>query len=269
MSSDDLGDRMKGYESVGTSARAERGLPIVIRLDGRSFSSFTRGLPRPSDPRLSCLMLLTLEACMRETNAVVGYTQSDEITLVLHADDPASQLYFDGRFQKIVSVLAGVAAVEFNAEKAWWLPEKSNMRALFDCRAWTVPSLDEAANAVLWRELDAIKNSISMLAECHFSSRQLHGHGQADRLAMLRAKGIEWEDWSVSFKRGRYVRRVTRSTPFTTAELDALPPKHAARTNPALTIERGVFEPWEPPPLLTVRNRVEALFRGEDARTWT
>lgn len=266
MTADNLGDRMKGYESVGTAPQAEHGLPICIRLDGRAFHSFTQGLNRPYDDRLSTIMRLVMRACAEETNAVLGYTQSDEISLVLYSSDAASQLYFDGRFQKIISMLAGVAAFEFNRQLPEWLPNKAHTRALFDCRAWTVPSLDEAANAILWRELDAVKNSISMLAEHYFSTKQLHGLGQTDRLAMLRAKNVEWEDYPTLFKRGQYVRRVTKRTKFTTDELDALPLKHAARTNPNLEIERQVFEDWHPPALLSVSNRVGALFRGEDPR---
>jgi len=267
MSRDELGDRMKQFEAVGTSARAERGLPIVIRLDGRSFSSFTSGLPRPYDARLSRLMFEVMRECARETNALIGYTQSDEISLVLHAEDPTSQLYFDGRFQKIVSVLAGVASVEFNSLLPEAIPERSSRRALFDCRAWTVPSLEEAANAILWRELDAIKNSVSMLAGAHFSPKQLHGRGQSDRLSMLSNEGVEWDSYPTFFKRGWYVRRVIKRSKFTVDELESLPPKHAARMNPDLEIERSVFQRWSPPPLVTIKNRVEALFKGAEVVT--
>jgi tRNA(His) 5'-end guanylyltransferase len=164
-SKDALGDRMKSYEMAEAGRRATPLLPLLARLDGRNFSNFTRGLARPYDVRLSRLMVDNTAYLVAETGACCGYTQSDEITLCWYAPNPKSQLFFDGRLQKVCSVLAGMCAVRFNLLLPAYLPEKAHISMpVFDCRAWTVPTLDEGANAILWRERDAVKNSVSMAA---------------------------------------------------------------------------------------------------------
>lgn len=177
---DALGDRMKLYEQAEAGRAALPLLPVCLRLDGRSFSAWTRGLQRPFDPRLSALMIEVTTKLVEETGALVGYTQSDEISLVLYSDDPKSELWFAGKLQKLTSVAASFATAHFNARVPALLPERSGRLACFDCRAWTVPSLEEAANVLVWREVDATKNSVSMAAREFYSHRALHGHGRAD-----------------------------------------------------------------------------------------
>lgn len=260
---DDLGDRMKGYE------RAEAGrffiprLPVVIRIDGRSFHTFTRGLARPWHQGLSDLMLATTRALVEETGALVGYTQSDEISLVLRAADLQTQLWFDGRISKIISCAASFATSYFVKHLGAHVPEKADEMPTFDARAWNVPDLDEAANAILWRELDAVKNSISMAASVHYSERELDGMTGKQRQEMLFAKGINWNDYPARFKRGSYVLRRTVSAPYTAAEIASLPPRHRAHSDPGLVVERRRVLPVELPPLPRVANRVGALFLGE------
>jgi tRNA(His) guanylyltransferase len=146
MSEDDLGDRMKGYEMAEAGRMLIKTLPIMIRLDGKAFHTFTKGLKRPYDERLSTLMANTTKYLVEQTNALVGYTQSDEISLVLYSDDPLTQVYFDGRIQKLTSVVASMTTMYFNKFMASALPEKADKVALFDCRVWNVPTLEEAAN---------------------------------------------------------------------------------------------------------------------------
>ncbi len=260
---DELGDRMKSYEAVEAQRRFDPTLPLMVRLDGRSFHTFTRGLERPFDAALSGLMADVTIACVEETNALVGYTQSDEISLVLHATPP-SQLYFGGRIQKIVSSLAAFASVRFNRLLPTRLPQKGQSEPAFDARAWTVPSLAEAANCLLWREWDATKNAISMAAHAHFGHGKLHGIDGRGKLAMLAAAGIDFEAYPVAFRRGVFVRRVVTSAPFTTTELESLPSQHAARRNPELVVTRSRVERIVLPPLATVANRVDVLFHGAD-----
>src|SRR5690606_23998115 len=105
-----IGDRCKGYESAESHRHAMRGLPILARLDGRAFHTFTRGMARPYDPRMSRCMIETARFLVEEMHALVGYTQSDEITLVWYVDSASRAEYpFGGRYQKLASVLAGLA----------------------------------------------------------------------------------------------------------------------------------------------------------------
>jgi tRNA(His) 5'-end guanylyltransferase len=261
---DGLGERMKRYEGAEAERRLMPLLPALARLDGRAFHSFTRGLDRPYDKRLSDLMIDTATALVRETNATVGYTQSDEITMAWVPDGFDSQVFFDGRVLKMVSVLAGLCAAHFNRRLPAFLPgEYADRLPVFDCRVWNVPTLEEAANTFLWRELDATKNSIATAARAHYDHAEVHGKSGAEMQELLWRKGINWSDYPAFFKRGTYVRCRTVSRPFTAAEREALPPKHAARGNPELVVERTECGPIELRPLVRVENRAGVLFREE------
>src|SRR5579859_3955752 len=156
---DDLGDRMKRYESAEAGRRLMPLVPALARLDGRAFHSFVRGLERPYDRRLSDLMIDTATFLVRETNAVVGYTQSDEITLAWVAEEFEARIFFDGRVQKMASVLAALCTAHFNRRLPACLPpEYADRLPVFDCRVWSVPTLEEAANTFVWRERDATMN---------------------------------------------------------------------------------------------------------------
>jgi tRNA(His) guanylyltransferase len=261
---DDLGDRMKTYELAEAGRRCPPQLPILARIDGRSFSKFTSGLQRPYDRRLSDLMVETVKYLVRETGAVCGYTQSDEISLAWHVTDEGSQVIFDGRISKMVSVLASLTTVYFNHRLPEFLPAEYAARLPhFDARVWTVPDVEEAANVFLWREFDATKNSISMAARAHFSHKQLDGKNGLEMQEMLRARGVEWEDYPAFFKRGTYVQRRKSARRFTAEELDRLPPQHEARRNPELIVERTDYAALDLPPLRRVKNRAGVLLAGE------
>ena len=259
---DSLGDRQKAYEMSEAGRMLIPSLPIVCRLDGRSFSKFTKGLKRPYDERMSNLMCATAKFIAEETNAKVVYTQSDEISVVLYTDNPISQVFFDGRVQKLTSVIASMGTAYFNKHLATYLPEKADKLPMFDCRVWNVPTLDEAANCILWRELDATKNSISMAAQAYYSHKELHGKNGSEKQEMLFKKGINWDKYPSFFKRGSYFRRVNKLVKFTTEEIDKLPAKHEARKNPNLMVERSLVEGVEFPPLNKVANKVDVLFFG-------
>lgn len=266
---DDLGDRMKMYEGVEAGRRLMPLLPALARIDGRSFSTFTRDLARPFDPRMSRLMVETTRHLVHETNARIAYTQSDEITLVLASDDIATQIYFDGRIQKMVSQLAAQATVVFNDLLPDFLPEKAAQRRAgsiptFDCRVWNVPNETEATNTLLWREQDATRNSIESAARNQYSQAELHEKNCERMLEMLREKGIDWDQYPAYFQRGTYLRRQVVRRPFTADEIEQLPPKHKARLDPALVVERNEIHPIEMPPLVTVKNRVDVVFRGAE-----
>jgi tRNA(His) 5'-end guanylyltransferase len=264
---DGLGDRMKGYEAAEAGRRLMPLLPALARLDGRAFHSFVRGLDRPFDRRLSGLMIDTATFLVRETNAAVGYTASDEISLAWVSADHDSQIFFDGRIQKMTSMLSALCSAHFNRRLPHFLPaEYADRLPVFDCRVWNVPTLDEAANTFLWRELDATKNSISMAARAYTDHAEVQGRSSIELQELLWQKGVNWNDYPVFFKRGTYIRRRTIQRTFTVAEREALPPKHAARENSALQVERSEWGAFDLPPLAQVVNRVGVLFGGEEPR---
>jgi tRNA(His) guanylyltransferase len=259
-----LGDRMKLYERIEAGRRLMPLLPICARIDGKRFSRFTAGLARPYDERLSRLMVEVTQYLVEHSHARIGYTQSDEISLLFHAESFGQQVFLDGRVQKMTSILAAMATAKFNALLPERIVERAGKLALFDCRVWTVPTREEAANVFLWREQDASKNSISMAARHYYSHAQLDHKDGAEMQEMLFQKGVNWNDYPAFFKRGTYVRRCVVQRPFTAQELEALPPLHEARTNPALLITRNELRVLDLPPLGKLRNRVEVLFDGAE-----
>lgn len=223
---DILGDRLKGAELYEAGRRASSGLPLMARLDGRAFHTFTKGLRRPYDERLSNLMNDTTAYLVEQTHAVVGYTQSDEITLCwLPSQEYASSYMFDGRFQKIASVLAGMASAFFAKKLKSYIPEKEHAIPHFDCRVWSVENIEEVFLNYLWRQDDAIKNSISMAAQAQFSHNQLHKVGSEGKKKMLCDKGFPWEDEPDFFKYGSFLRRVTKDVELTEEQLNKIPEK--------------------------------------------
>ena len=109
MDKDNFGNRMKAYEGMETERVLMPYLPIYARLDGKCFSNFTRHMKRPYDELMTNIMVDVTKFLVEETNAVIGYTQSDEISLAWYYPDPESQPLFGGRIQKINSVLAVVS----------------------------------------------------------------------------------------------------------------------------------------------------------------
>jgi tRNA(His) guanylyltransferase len=262
---DEFGDRMKEYEMMEAGRRFLPLLPVVARLDGKNFSKWTKGLERPYDQRMSKVMVEVTKTLVDKTHACIGYTQSDEISLVYYSDDYKSQIYFDGRIMKMTSVLASIASVRFNIEAHIHLGAHTMFKppAYFDCRVWQLPNLTEAVNSFLWRELDCTKNSVSMAARHYYSHKQLLDLGRADMMDLLMDKGVNWQNYPVYFKRGTYVQRKKTIRRFTVDEIDRLPEKHEARTNPNLEFERSDVVVVDMPPLAKVLNREGVIFRGE------
>lgn len=260
-----LGERMKFYESqFGENlAYLMPMVPAIIRLDGRAFHSFTKGLDRPFDAGLIQLMVETTKHLVEETNAVLGYTQSDEISLVLYQQEYQSQLYFDGRVSKINSLLASSCSLFFNAKLAEYLPSKVGIQPQFDCRCFSVPNKEEAINAIIWREQDATRNSVQMLGQSKFSHRELQNKNCNEIQEMLfQTHSINWNDLPAQLKRGTYLQRRSVERPFTTEELEKLPPRHEARAKPELSIVRREIAVVDMPILTSVVNKEEVFFDG-------
>lgn len=261
-----LGDRMKWYESRYTNDQFMPMVPVIARLDGRAFHSFTKGLKRPYDERLTNLMVDTTKFLVQETNARCGYTQSDEITLVWLAEDWESEIFFAGKLQKMNSILASTATAYFNRNLSKHLPEKADALPLFDSRVFQVPTEFEAVNCFIWREMDATRNSIQMAAQANFTHNECQNKNCSELQEMLWSqKNINWNNYPSFFKRGTYVRRRVVERAFTTEELNALPEKHMARTNPELKIRRTVIMTEDFPPLTRILNREEVILHGADA----
>lgn len=240
-SKDLLGDRLKAAEQVEAGRRANKTLPLLARLDGKAFHTFTKGLKRPYDTRLSDLMLDTTKYLVEQTHARLGYTQSDEISLYwdLSLDEnPDAEYLHSGKFQKLTSVLASMAGAYFSRELPARIPEKASALPIFDCRVWNAESRRDVYLNFLWRQNDAIKNSISMAAQAHFSPKQLHGVGSEEKKRLLREVGAPWEAEPVFFKSGSFVKRVAKTVTLTAEQLQKIPEKH----RPSGPVTRTVVE---------------------------
>ncbi len=258
---DALGDRMKAYEAIGSERRFIPLLPVYARIDGRNFSSFTRGLQRPFDPDMAEAMIQTTEALLEETQACIGYTQSDEISLVWQSDRYESSIFFDYRISKITSVLASYATAAFTqALMAGSLKDYAKRLPHFDCRVFQLPNRAEAANAFLWRELDATKNAVSMAASSVYSHNELDHKTGGEKQEMLFAKGINFNDYPAFFKRGTFVRRARILRDLTEEERLRIPQSH--QPLPGVQVERSVICRLEMPRFGSVMNREAVIFDG-------
>jgi tRNA(His) 5'-end guanylyltransferase len=226
---DVVGDRCKDMEQR-ESQTLLHGIPVIARIDGRAFHTFARGLERPFSDRFRNLMIQTTCDLVEESGAVVGYTQSDEITLAWNAVGD-TQMWFGGKVQKIVSHLAAIASVSFNRNLPQYLPEKASVKPwpTFDARVWSVPSLSDVVENLAWREADAVRNSVSAVAQSLYSHKDLHGANTAKQHDLIHAKGLNWNDFDDAHKRGAYVKRVQESHVISSEEIAKLPERHELR----------------------------------------
>lgn len=262
---DDFGDRMKMYERFETDRRMMPQLPILIRLDGKGFSRWTKGLQRPFDSRMSETMIEVTKKLVQELNARIGYTQSDEISLVFLSETEKGETFCDGKIQKLTSIISSMATAWFNRIAAVNIPEKKDQIAFFDCRVWNVPTKTEASNAILWRERDASKNSVSMSAREFFSFKELQNKSCNEmQNMMLLLRNVNWNDYPSFFKRGTFVQKKNLFRVFSKEELKNLPEKHVLRIDSEAVIERSEIRLLEMPPFGKVTNRVEVIFNGDE-----
>lgn len=217
MDKDKLGDRMKEYEGAGAT-RFPRRVPLVIRVDGRAFHTLTRGLTKPIDWYFSaCMNAAAVALCEEIQGARLGYVQSDEISVaVLEPDAVRSEPWFGYQRDKVVSLAASIATAAFNDTVRDVL--NLDKRATFDARAFTLPP-HEVVNYFIWRQQDATRNSVSGLAQAHFSHKRLHGLNTSQMQDLLHAeKGINWNDCPTAQKRGACVVRHTWLEPTVQSE---------------------------------------------------
>ncbi len=260
---DALGDVLKKFELAEAGRACMKGLPIVARLDGRAFHTFTADLEKPYDARMSLSMCNTAEFLLKETNADLAYTQSDEITLFWKNEyTEADTGLFGGRYQKLTSVLSGLASVAFFKEVLKNMPDKSNEVPVFDCRVFQLPTASLVADCFKWRELDATKNAVSMAAHAYFPHTRLHGMSGREKQELLFAeKGINFNDYPAFFKRGVYVRRVKKLTELSEDVRAKIPEKH--RPAVGTLVERSMIDvpAWEK--CTTITNWTDVVYGAD------
>lgn len=221
---DDLGTRMKTFYEEVPKTRLTRRTPVAIRIDGKAFHTFTRGFDKPFDEVLGNAMVATMKyLCENIQGCVFGYTQSDEITLILiDYQKLTSSAWFDYEVQKMCSIAASMATMEFNRQfneeanrwyftlpidpnrdELWQAYMKSVKKgAMFDARCFNIPK-EEVCNLVYWRQLDATRNSIQMVGQAYFSHKELQNKSCKDIQEMLHwGQGINWNYYPTRWKRG-------------------------------------------------------------------
>lgn len=212
---DDLGDRMKECYENRTRQFLPRRTNTIIRLDGKAFHTFTKKFARPFSDDLIHLMDQTAIALCEEVQGVkFAYVQSDEISLLLQDyETPQTDAWFDGNIQKITSVSASIATAAFNAEYltkhvlALNMPIAQKRLARFDSRVFTIPQLGEVENYFIWRQNDASRNSVSMVAQSLYSHKELQNKGQQELQELIFQKGINWNNYPINYKRGRVIAK--------------------------------------------------------------
>ena len=223
---DSLGDRMKTYEATSKTYLVRR-TPVIIRIDGKAFHTFTKGFKKPFDDIFVKSMQETMKyLCENIQGCVFGYTQSDEISLLLiDYTNLESCAWFDNQVQKIVSVAASMATMYFNKifnesradyvdsimcfqdsdiEDTYLraLYRASQNGALFDARAFNLPK-EEVTNYFIWRQNDASRNSVNSVAQAYFSHKELQGKSNSQMQDMLMLqKQVNWNDFPIHLKRG-------------------------------------------------------------------
>lgn len=212
MKDSDMSIRFKAMEKE-KRVYLENGKTYILRMDGKKFSSYLDGFVKPFDEIFRDTMNeVMLECCKEVSGAICGFTNSDEITVVFRKNNPESEIYLGGECQKIVSVMASFCSTNFNriffekinsnkytiSEEQKNIYNKKVLRAVFDARVFQIEN-DDFFNNVVWRFLDCYRNSISGIARCFFSSRELESKTNSDRLDMLNKKGIKLSDYKEDF----------------------------------------------------------------------
>lgn len=232
---DELGMRMKEFYEEVSKTRLVRRIPVAIRIDGKAFHTFTRGFQKPFDEVLGKSMRETMKyLCENIQGCVLGYTQSDEITLILvDYQNLNSCAWFDYEVQKMCSIASSMATMAFNKfftknvnyfemthehddtinEYCTTLVNAAEKGAMFDARCFNIPK-EEVCNLIYWRQLDATRNSIQMVGQANFSHKELQKKSCNMIQEMLFAeKGINWNDYPTYLKRGSCCIKTTIQNP--------------------------------------------------------
>lgn len=291
---DELGIRIKQYEAQTTKTTLMPSLPVYARIDGRAFHTFCRGLKKPFCYELVDTMQEVTKFLIEETHAQLGYVQSDEISLCWLDIDKAP---FDGKLFKLQSVLASLATSKFvnyinykyntfnvlKSAKVEYAESKAiesfiqdmidgipnweqlydkcqKLNPSFDCRVFQLPNEIELANTFIWREIDAVRNSVSMLAQANFSHKELQGKDRKTMLTMLEEKGIRWNELRDDLKRGAYFKRVLVKKELDDETWNKIPDDKKPDSR---MVTRSEIQRYDIPEMKKVANKVGVYFYGE------
>lgn len=260
-----LADRMKKYEEVTTNIHLIERLPIYARIDMRAGHTWCKALDKPFDLEYSNAMKHATSYIVEKTGALIGYTQSDEASFVWLDN---SKVPFETRVFKLQSILASMFTAAFMQKCFGTKLEFRMLKMLpsFDCRVCNMPSLDECTNMILWRERDSIKNSITLLALEHFSNNDIYKKNSLDKIAMLKAKGVDYYGLDEDLRNGSYFRRELYQKLLTIDEYNAIPePNRPAldENGNAYVTRSHVIQFKLGMPLHEIANRKNVLFFNE------
>lgn len=257
-----LADRIATYEKQYTTQYLLPRIPIVARIDFRGFSKFSKSLKKGKayDERLSQLMIDTAKYVCDKNNALVGYTQSDELNFIFKYDD-LETMFFGGRVFKYQSLFAAQASGFFNKKLSEYIPEKADVIVECDCRVFNVPNDIEAYNALMLREEDCTKNAINMAAACYYSPSQLMHKNGGQQQEMLFQKGVNFNDFPDSFKRGTYVQKQKIEYTYTEEQLAKL--KYKPEGN---VYYRCKMVSLDLPPIRQIQQEMIKIIFGEDEK---
>lgn len=202
-----LDDRMKLYEK---EIKLPINIPVILRVDGRAFHTFTRGMKKPFDEDfISMMNEIGVSLCNDIQNCRMAFLQSDEISFLLY-NKIYSSTWFDNSIQKMASIAASRAS---SVATSWINKNMPNRRApiSFDARVNIYP-LKDVVNYFIWRQQDWERNSVQMVARSYYSQKQVHGKVQSEMQEMIFQKGDNWNDYPTYLKRGRCIVKTKQNT---------------------------------------------------------
>lgn len=208
---DVLGNRMKDqYESRSRAALLRR-CYTIIRVDGKTFTSYCRGLIRPFDDGLMEDMdHMATYLCKNIMGAKCAFIQSDEVSILMtDFEEKATQSWFDNDIQRVCSISAAMATRSFNEARLKRLGAENMRWAEFDSRVFQIADREEVMNYMVWRQGDTTRNSISSVAQSLYSHKELHGVNSDKKQELIFQKGVNWNDLAPRYKRGRMVVKET------------------------------------------------------------
>lgn len=269
MDRSNLANRMKEYEKRNQYYLQKR-IPVAIRVDGRSFHTFTKGFERPFDKVLIKSMQETAKyMCENIQGAKFAYIQSDEITIILtDYDTLETDCWFNYRTDKLCSIAASMATMKFNkvfdaftcgvrqGEDGNAYVRAKLKGAMFDARVFNIPK-EEVTNLIYWRQLDAIRNSIQMVGQANFSHKELQKKSCSEIQDMLMSKkGINWNDFPTDQKQGSCCIKKWVSEDVIVAGEPAFPRQKCLRPHWVVDKEIPIFKDEN-------RNYIERLLENE------
>lgn len=274
MKYDELGDRVKAFESKANAEQFDPHSFILARVDGRAFHTFTKGMAKPYDDMVFTAMIGATIAVSADLKPRLAFVQSDEATFCWHYPKREQvqmcELPFNGRVQKLCSLLAGAFSSAFldtcvRQDAPRYL--ELNRVPVFDCRVWDVPTYKDQVDAFTWREKDAVKNAVSSAACTIATPKELEGLRHRERLALMAERGLDWPSFPNAYKHGAYVRRLTTSEPLDPVTWASIP--EAKRPPAGTVVDRHRVAVDEQ--MLSIKqlgNPEEFFVNGAQAKLW-